>query len=157
MKKRNTRAENPNLQWVEQIARLMDSKFKIPGTNRSFGLDPILGLIPILGDATSALISGGLIMYMLRFGVSRKVVYKMLLNTVLDATIGSIPIIGWVFDFFFKANTRNIRLLKEHYEEGKHTGSGTGVLVTVAIVTLLLIVLIIWGLVALIRWLMNIF
>lgn len=155
MNRRNSQAENPNLRWVEHIARLMDSKFKVPGTKRSFGLDPILGLIPIVGDAVSALISGGLIMYMVRFGVSRKVIYLMLVNTVLDATIGSIPVIGWVFDFYYKANTRNIRLLKEHYQDGKHTGSGTGVLITIAIVILILIVLIVWGLVALISWLIN--
>lgn len=155
MKRRNLQAENPNLGWVEHIASLMDSKFKVPGTKRSFGLDPILGLIPFVGDAISALISGGLIMYMVRFGVSRKVIYLMLVNTALDATIGSIPVLGWVFDFYFKANTRNIRLLKEHYQEGKHTGSGTGVLITVAIVTLLLIILLVWGLVALINWLID--
>ena len=155
MKRRNSQAEKPNLGWVEHIAKLMDSKFKVPGTKRSFGLDPILGLIPFVGDAISALISGGLIMYMVRFGVSRKVIYLMLFNTALDATIGSIPVLGWVFDFYFKANTRNIRLLKEHYQEGKHTGSGTGVLITVAIVTLLLIVLLVWGLVALINWLID--
>lgn len=147
----------PSLLWVERIARLMDSKYQIPGTRLRFGLDPILGLIPIVGDAASALISGGLIMYMVRFGVSRKVVYLMLINTVLDATIGSIPVIGWVFDFFYKANNRNIKLLNEHYKEGKHTGSGTGVLITVAIVLVLLIILISWGTIALVQWLSGLF
>lgn len=147
----------PSLQWVERIARLMDSKYKIPGTRLRFGLDPILGLIPIVGDAASALISGGLIMYMVRFGVSRKVVYLMLINTVLDATIGSIPIIGWIFDFFYKANNRNIQLLNEHYKEGKHTGSGKGVLIIVAVVLLILIMLISWGTIALVQWLLGMF
>ncbi len=157
MKTTRTYEDRPNLQWVERIARLMDSKYQIPGTRYRFGLDPILGLIPIVGDAASALISGGLIMYMVRFGVSRKVVYLMLLNTVLDATIGSIPVIGWVFDFFYKANNRNIRLLNEHYKEGKHTGSGKGVLITVAVVLVLLIILISWGMIALFRWAMGLF
>lgn len=147
--------DSPNLRWVESIARLMDSKYKIPGTRFRFGLDPIIGLIPILGDATSAVISGGLVMYMVRFGVSRKIIYLMLVNTILDATIGSIPVIGWVFDFFYKANNRNIKLLKEHYHEGKHSGSGTGVLITVAVVLLILIILIVWGFVALFQWLAS--
>jgi hypothetical protein len=155
MKTNSPYQDNPNLHWVERIARLMDSKYKIPGTRYRFGLDPILGLIPIVGDAASALISGGLIMYMVRYGVSRKIVYLMLLNTALDATLGSIPVIGWVFDFFYKANNRNIRLLKEHYHEGKHQGSGTEVLITVAIVMVVLIALIIWGLVALLQWLWS--
>jgi hypothetical protein len=157
MKSKSNLKESPNLHWVESIAHLMDSKYKIPGTRFRFGLDPILGFIPILGDATSAIISGGLIMYMIRFGVSRKIIYLMLVNTVLDATIGSIPVIGWVFDFYYKANNRNIKLLKEHYHEGKHTGSGIGVLITVAVVLFLLIVLIIWGLVALYQWLSSYF
>lgn len=143
----------PNLYWIEQMARIMDSKFRIPGTNFRFGLDPILGLIPIFGDVTAAAISGGLIISMIKHGVSRKVVYKMLVNVALDATIGSIPVLGWVFDFYYKANNRNIRLLKEHYEEGKHTGSGTGVIITVLVVILALIVLLVWGLVALFQWL----
>ncbi|AHM58904.1 hypothetical protein D770_03185 [Flammeovirgaceae bacterium 311] len=143
----------PNLYWIEQLARIMDSKFRIPGTRFRFGLDPILGLIPIFGDVTAAAISGGLIISMIKYGVSRKVVYKMLVNVALDATIGSIPVLGWVFDFYYKANNRNIRLLKEHYEEGKHTGSGTGVIITVVVVILALIVLLIWGLVALFQWL----
>ncbi len=135
----------------------MDSKFRIPGTNFRFGLDPILGLIPIFGDATAAAISGGLIIYMIRFGVSRRVVFKMLVNVALDATIGSIPVIGWIFDFFYKANSRNIRLLKEHYEEGKHSGSGTSVLITVVVVLVVLIALIVWGLVELLQWLVGFF
>lgn len=142
----------PKLEWVERIARLMDSKFSIPGTRFRFGLDPILGLFPVVGDAASFAISGGLILYMIRYGASKKVIYKMLINSVLDATIGSIPIIGTIFDFFYKANTRNINLLKEHYEQGQHKGSGTGVLITAALVVLVVLVLIIWGLVAVAQW-----
>lgn len=157
MKVKSEFSEKRNIHWVERIARLMDSKYKIPGTGFRFGLDPILGLIPIIGDAASAVISGGLIMYMVRFGVSRKVIYLMLINTVLDATIGSIPVLGWVFDFYFKANSRNIKLLKEHYHEDKHHGSGKGVLITVAIVLVVLITLIVWGFVALLQWLLSSF
>lgn len=157
MKQKTRLQEPPNLGWVEQIARVMDSKFVIPGTRFRFGLDPILGFIPILGDATGALISGGLILSMIRHGVSRKVVFLMLINVALDATIGSIPVLGWIFDAYYKANQRNIRLLKEHYHEGKHQGSGTGVLVIVAIVLLLLIALSIWGMVELYQWLASYF
>jgi hypothetical protein len=138
--------ENKNLSKVESIARLMDSKFTVPGTRFKFGLDPILGLIPVVGDAASLAISGGLIMYMIRFGASRKVATLMLINVILDATIGSIPVVGAIFDFFYKANTRNIRLLKAHYEEGKYQGGATGILIVVGVVTLALMALIIWGL-----------
>lgn len=157
MKIQNRKDTAPNLRAVERVVAFMDSKYQIPGTRFRFGLDPLLSFIPVVGEAISALISGGLILYMVRFGVSRKVVYLMLINTALDATIGSIPVIGWIFDFFYKANSRNIRLLKEHYEEGKHSGSGKGVLITVVVVIIALLVLLIWGLAALITWLFGLF
>ena len=155
MAKQNRPQLNKNLKGVEEIARLMDAKFKVPGTNFRFGLDPILGLLPVVGDATSLAISGGLVLYMIKYGASRKVAIMMLINILLDATIGSIPVLGAIFDFFFKANTRNIKLLKEHYEEGKHTGGATGVLITVAIVVLVVVGLIIWGLYELTAWALD--
>lgn len=135
----------------------MDARFQIPGTRMRFGLDPVLGLVPVLGDLAGFAVSGALILYMLRFGASRKVIALMVLNATLDATIGSIPVLGWVFDAYYKANQRNIRLLKEHYHEGKHQGSGKGVIITVALVLLFLIVLLLWGLIALTRWLVGLF
>lgn len=131
----------------------MDSKFRLPGTNFRFGLDPILGLLPVIGDFTSFAISGGLILYMVKFGASRKVIILMVLNIFLDATIGSIPVIGHVFDFYYKANTRNINLLRKHYQEGKYKGSGTWIIVLVAAVLIAFIFLGFWGLWLLIDWL----
>lgn len=153
MRKSNNPSADPNLYWVEEMVKLMDSRFKLPGTRFRFGLDPILGLLPVVGDLTSFAISGGLLLYMLKYGVSRKVIILMLLNITLDATIGSIPILGHIFDFYYKANTRNINLLKKHYEEGKYHGSGTWIIVLVALILILLIFLIIWGIWKLFAWL----
>jgi hypothetical protein len=152
MKNRPRQPESPDLYWVEEITRFMDSKFRIPGTNFRFGLDPLLGLFPVVGDFTSFAISGGLVLYMLRHGASRKVIILMLLNIFLDATIGSIPIIGHVFDFYYKANTRNINLLRKHYKEGQYQGSGTWIVVSVAIVLVGLLFLIFWGLWKFFEW-----
>jgi len=135
----------PDLKWVDRITRIMDSRFRIPGTNFRFGLDPILGLIPGLGDATSFAISGALIYYMAKHGVSRKVIIMMLGNIALDATFGSIPILGNIFDFLFKANQRNVSLLKRHYEEKKYQGKGTGLLIGIALFIFGTIGLIIYG------------
>ena len=153
MRKSKRPVADPNLYWVEEMVKLMDSRFVLPGTRFRFGLDPILGLLPVVGDLTSFAISGGLLLYMLKYGVSRKVIVLMLLNITLDATIGSIPIIGHIFDFYYKANTRNINLLKKHYEEGKYQGSGTWIIVLVAVILILLIFLFIWGIWKLIAWL----
>lgn len=153
MNKSKQADKKPDLFWIEEMTRLMDSKFRIPGTRFRFGIDPILGLLPVVGDITSFAISGSLLLYMLRFGVSRKVIILMLLNIVLDTIIGSIPIIGQLFDFYYKANTRNINLLRKHYHEQKYQGSGTWILVSVALVLVALIFLMLWGLWKLIDWL----
>ncbi|MGB3779890.1 MAG: DUF4112 domain-containing protein [Tunicatimonas sp.] len=144
-KHRKPAAGIPELKWVDKITELMDSKFRVPGTNLRFGLDPILGLVPGLGDASSLAVSGSLIYYMAKFGASRKLIYMMIGNVVLDATLGSIPILGNIFDFAFKANQRNIRMLKRYHEEGKYRGSGKGVLASVVVIFVGLIGLVLYG------------
>jgi len=119
------------LKWVEHIAYLLDEKFRLPGTKFRFGLDPLMNLIPVAGDISGFLVGAALVWVIARHGVSRKVLILMILNIFIDALIGAIPLIGQVFDFYYKSNSRNIKLLKEHYEEGKHQGKGTGVLVMV--------------------------
>jgi hypothetical protein len=125
---------NVALQAVERISRVLDSQFTIPGTKIKFGIDPIMSLFPVVGDFITYLISASLIYIMHTQGASRKVVIKMMLNSTLDAVIGSIPVIGTVFDVFYRSNDRNIKLLKEHYLEGKHYGSGNGILWLTAII-----------------------
>lgn len=129
------------LKWVERIAHLFDDQFRIPGTNFRFGIDPIINLFPIAGDAAGFLVGAALVLSMAKHGVSRKVLVLMMTNLLIDGLIGSIPLVGTVFDFYYKANNRNIKLLKEHYEEGKHQGSGTGVLVVIFLVLLLFLAL----------------
>jgi hypothetical protein len=129
------------LKWVERIAHLFDDQFAIPGTKFRFGLDPIVNLFPVAGDAAGFLVGAALVLTMAKNGVSRKVLILMMLNLLIDGLIGSIPLIGTVFDFYYKANTRNINLLKKHYEEGKYQGSGTGTLVVIVLVLLLFMAL----------------
>lgn len=145
----------PDLRWVDKITKVMDSKFRIPGTHFRFGLDPILGLLPGLGDATSLAVSSVLIYYMYRYGASRKLVIMMAGNVVLDAVIGSIPILGTIFDFAYKANERNMRLLKRHYQEGKYRGGGTGILVAIVLIAITVIGLFLYGAWLLINYLIQ--
>jgi hypothetical protein len=135
----------PGMAGIERAARLLDSRFIIPGTNIRFGIDPILSLFPVLGDLITFLISGMLIYTMHNHGASRKVVVKMIMNSTLDAIIGAIPLVGTVFDVFYRSNDRNVKLLKEHYFEGKHQGSGNGLLVIISIVALLLVISAFYG------------
>jgi hypothetical protein len=139
-KKTNYQLPNNKLKWVEKLSYLLDEQFRLPGTNFRFGLDPILNLIPFAGDMSGMLISAALVLTMARNGASSKIVTLMVVNVLLDATIGAIPVIGQVFDFFYKSNSRNIRLLQQHYHEGRHTGSGTGVLLKVGLILLVVFI-----------------
>lgn len=127
-----------DFRWVDRIAWIMDEKFHIRAGRFRFGWDPLINLIPFLGDIIGFGVSLMLIMVMWRNGASRKVVMLMLINVILDTTIGAIPVIGNVFDFFFKANTKNILLLREYYYQGKHRGKGNDVLAFIFGLVLLL-------------------
>ena len=150
-------AEAPNLAWVEKISNFLDSKFRIPGTNLRFGWDPLIGLIPGIGDFAGFVISAILMLYMTRYGASRKVVIIMSLNILVDAMIGSVPFVGTLFDFRFKANKRNIELLKEHYYEGKHQGNGNGIVLTIMIALICLFALLLFSLYKLVSFIIQIF
>lgn len=136
---------NPALRTVEQISRLLDSKFVVPGTQIRFGLDPIFSLFPVIGDFMTYLISAALIYTMYTNGASRKVVIKMMLNSTFDAVLGAIPLVGTVFDVFYRSNEKNVRLLKEHYYEGRHEGSGNGLLTLIVVICFSIVFLTIYG------------
>jgi hypothetical protein len=139
------------LRWVERIARLMDSQFKLPGTRFRFGLDPLLGLVPIVGDLSTTVVSVALLLTMLRHGASGAVVVRMGLNILIDSIFGAVPIIGNLFDFAYKSNERNVALLRRHYAEGRHTGSGKGLVALLLIAFVAVSGLIAWGSVSLLR------
>jgi len=135
-------SSDPRLKMVRQVTKLMDEQFAI-GRFR-FGLDPILGLIPVVGDVGAYVISATLVITMIRHGTSGRVAAKMLWNITLDALVGAIPLVGAVFDFAYKANTRNLKLLTEHYTEGKHQGSAKPVVLSIILTMLLILALLIY-------------
>ncbi len=132
------------LEALDSYSKLLDTKFRIPGTKIRFGIDFIIGLVPYAGDVISFLFSAGLVLTMARHGVSGQVLAKMIGNIFLDATVGSVPLIGDVFDLFYKANRRNYKLLEEHYGEGAYQGSIWRIVIPVLIVLILLFILMIW-------------
>lgn len=144
----------PNkLKNVEAISKLLDSQFKVGGFR--FGLDPILNFIPFAGDGVTALVSIMLVYTMGKHGASNKLIARMLLNVLIDFVVGAIPVLGWIFDFYYKANDKNVQLLKEHYDEGKHTGSAKGIIIGSLILFLVIIALLIWATWAVASYLMN--
>lgn len=142
---------DPRLKMVQRVSKLMDEQFSIGGFK--FGLDPILNLIPIAGDIGTYIISISLIITMLQHGASGKVVAKMVSNATLDAVLGTIPILGWIFDFAYKANTRNLKLLTEHYTEDKHKGSAGPIIISILLTTLLVLAFIVFFTFKFFRWL----
>ncbi|MEP6809698.1 MAG: DUF4112 domain-containing protein [Chthoniobacterales bacterium] len=96
------------------VALLMDNLFRIPGTQRRFGLNPLLDLIPAVGDASAATISAATLFVAARSGVPKVVMARMGMNILLNALIGIIPGIGEVFAFWFRPSNRNYELLKKH-------------------------------------------
>jgi hypothetical protein len=110
-------AADPRTQWLPWLrwwADLLDSRFRVPGTNVRFGLDPVLSLLPGLGDLASPMFTVALLAQVLRQRVPRIVVLRMLANALVDAVLGAIPIAGTVGDVFFRANQRNLALLERH-------------------------------------------
>ena len=134
----------PQLRYVDTFSRVLDTKFRIPGTDVRFGLDFILGLVPGAGDVLSLGMSGTLVATMARHGASPRLVARMLFNVALDAIVGAIPVLGNIFDLVYKANYRNAQLMREYYEEGKHTGSVWPVVLAVIAVVLFIMIATIW-------------
>lgn len=112
-------AENVSLEAridrLHNIADLMDSRFTIPGTTIRFGLDPVLGLFPGIGDTLSFFVSAWLVKEAEALGVTPAIKYRMIGNILLDLVVGSIPVLGDILDVGFKANQRNLALVREHF------------------------------------------
>lgn len=140
-----TPAADPDMARLDALARLLDNQFRVPGTNLRFGLDGIIGLVPYLGDMAGFVISGLLMRLMLRRGAGPVIMLRMLGNFVLDAVIGIVPLLGDLFDFGFKANRRNVNMLKKYYTEDTPRPSAKGSLTLLGMVFFALFILVIWA------------
>ena len=137
------------LETLRRWARVFDSQFRIPGTQIRFGLDPILGLIPGLGDVASPVFSLFFIWHGVRLGVPKIVLARMVLNVLIDSGVGAVPVLGDLFDFGWKANAWNLALLERHALPGRRPTSGDYLFVTVCalviFVAALVPILLIWS------------
>jgi hypothetical protein len=100
----------------------MDGAFVIPGTKVRVGLDAIIGLVPIAGDLIASLVSSYLIWEARQLGASRWVIGRMIANTTIDTLFGVVPIVGDAFDVLFRANLKNLALLRRHLEKRGRLG-----------------------------------
>lgn len=109
-----------NRHFVERLSWLLDESIPLPGGYR-IGLDGFLGLIPGVGDFIGGLLSSVLIYKANQIGVPRMVLMRMIINMLIDSTLGAIPVLGDIFDFVWKANKRNANLLAEYQQQPRET------------------------------------
>jgi hypothetical protein len=111
-------AKTAGLAEVEAIAWLLDNSIPVPLTGgRRVGLDAVIGLVPILGDALGAGIGLFVVWRAARLGVPRVAVARMLVTSAIDMAVGAIPVVGDAFDLWFKANSRNLRVMRRYLEQ----------------------------------------
>jgi hypothetical protein len=101
-----------NVSTVRQLARLLDTAVRIPGTNIRFGLDAVLGLVPGAGDIAGGVLSTFIILQAARLGAPGSVLARMVMNVAVDSVVGAVPVLGDLFDIGWKSNTRNAELLE---------------------------------------------
>lgn len=148
----------PDLPHLRRAVQLLDDGFRVPGTRIRIGLDPLLGLVPGIGDVAGGALAVAIIGAAVRQGVSRYTLLRMAGNIALDAAVGIVPILGDLFDVVWKANRRNLTLLERHAAEPVATTRADRRFVALVLggLVLLLVALLVAGVMlglAVVRWL----
>ena len=107
---------------IEAVERLMERSFVLPGTNQPVGLDAVVGLVPVAGDVLGAAMGMYLVWEARNLGMSKWQMGRMMGHVGIDALVGAIPFVGVVADFFYRSNTRNLKIIKKHLDK-HHPGS----------------------------------
>ena len=139
------------------MARMLDSAYEIPGTSYRIGLDPIVGLVPAIGDLISPIFTIALLWQSHDLNLPRIVQLRMLFNVAIDTVVGMVPVAGDLFDFAWKANDMNMELLERHVYEERQAGAGDwlfviGLTLLLLIVATLPFVVLTWIVGAVSRW-----
>ena len=113
---RATDSKRAALDRIDMLARVFDTAFAIPGTNFRFGIEAVVGLVPGIGDAAASALSCYLLYEAHRLEVPRHVFARMVANVAIEGVVGAVPFIGDMFDVGFRANRRNVKILREHFE-----------------------------------------
>jgi hypothetical protein len=129
----------PLFRW---LALIMDNFLRVPGTNFRFGLDPIMGLLPGLGDTGSAMISALALIAAVRRGLPKILLARMSLNILINEAVGIIPVLGDAFSFWFKSNLRNYDLLRQHTDAPRRSTTSDWIFVAAVLGALFLILIV---------------
>lgn len=109
---------------VESMEFLLERSFTVPGINRAVGLDSIVGLVPVIGDFVTAAMGAYIVWEARNLGVPTWKLWRMAGNVLLDTGLGSVPLVGDLFDLLFRSNSRNLRILRKHLDK-HHPATGT--------------------------------
>ena len=109
-------------QRVEAMEQLLERSFHIPGTKIPFGLDSVVGLIPVIGDIVTAAMGAYMVWEARNLGMSKWQLMRMTANVGIDTALGAIPLVGDAFDFIWRSNSKNLRIIKKHLDK-HHPGT----------------------------------
>jgi uncharacterized protein DUF4112 len=121
----------PRLARLRRFAFWLDAGLGVPGTSLRIGLDPVLGLVPGLGDAAGALLAAWIFLEAIRLGAPRATLVRIASNIAIDALVGAVPVLGDVFDIVWKANLKNVELLEGHALDPAGAGKRDRLFVTI--------------------------
>jgi Domain of unknown function (DUF4112) len=145
-----------SLQHLEALAWLLDSSIPVPGTRFRIGLDSLIGLVPVIGDLMGAALSTYILAMSAKLGAPRVTLLRMGFNTTVDALFGMVPFAGDLFDAGWKANRRNVALLRAHLENPTAARRGDWVFATgFVILVMAVLALLGWAGVSLGRWILG--
>ena len=102
---------------IEAMEAVLEGLFVIPGTNRRVGLDSLVGLVPVVGDLATAAMGAWIVWEARNLGMSKWQLTRMAGNVGLDTLVGAIPFAGDIFDFLYKSNTKNLRIIRKHLDK----------------------------------------
>ncbi len=124
---------------LQRLAQLWDAAIRIPGTGIQLGLDPLVGLVPGVGDAVGALVASYVVLEAARLDVPGGTLLRMLANVAIDSVLGTVPIIGDIFDVAWKANLKNVALIEHHLADPRGAKRASRVWLIVVITVLVLL------------------
>ncbi len=151
-----TRSADARRELLRQLAWLLDSSIRIPGTRSTIGIDALLGLIPFAGDLLGVLLSSYILLEAARLGAPKPLLYRMAINVAVEGLVGAIPVAGDLFDAAWKANQKNVRLLEAHFREPVRTAAASRRwVILIALEVIILAMGSLWLAYVLLRWLWS--
>ena len=129
-----------SLDRIRALSRLLDDAIPIPGTGYSFGLDPIIGLLPAGGDVMGTILSAYIVLEAVRFKLSAPTLTRMIFNIVLEMIVGTVPFIGDLFDLGWKANSKNVRLIEAHLQQPQESQKADKTFFVILVIAFIVII-----------------